>query len=40
MRKGNEKLKKMFDDAIVAIRADGTYKTIQDKYFKFDVYGQ
>ncbi|MBB3949530.1 ABC transporter substrate-binding protein [Aureimonas jatrophae] len=40
LRKGDEKLKKMFDDAIVAIRADGTYKTIQDKYFKFDVYGQ
>lgn len=40
LRKGDAKLKKMFDDAIVAIRADGTYKTIQDKYFKFDVYGE
>ncbi|WP_062011536.1 ABC transporter substrate-binding protein [Aureimonas sp. AU4] len=40
LRKGDEKLKKMFDDAIIAIRADGTYKTIQDKYFKFDVYGK
>jgi polar amino acid transport system substrate-binding protein len=40
LRKGDDKLKKMFDDAIVAIRADGTYKTIQDKYFDFDVYGK
>jgi len=39
MRLGDTKLKKMFDDALVAIRANGTYKTIQDKYFKFDVYG-
>ena len=40
LRKGDTKLKKMFDDAIVAIRANGTYKQIQDKYFKFDVYGK
>ncbi len=39
LRKGDEKLKAMFDEAIDAIRADGTYKTIQDKYFSFDVYG-
>ncbi|KAB0681888.1 ABC transporter substrate-binding protein [Aureimonas leprariae] len=39
IRKGDAKLKKMFDDAIVAIRQNGTYKKIQDKYFKFDVYG-
>ena len=39
MRKGNDKLKGMFNDAIAAIRKDGTYKTIQDKYFDFDVYG-
>ncbi|WP_279483499.1 ABC transporter substrate-binding protein [Aureimonas sp. SK2] len=39
LRKGDEKLKKMFDDAIVAIRENGVYKTINDKYFKFDVYG-
>ena len=25
--------------AIKAIRADGTYKRIQDRYFDFDVYG-
>ena len=40
LRKGNEKLKGMFDEAIAAIRADGTYKTIQDQYFDFDVYGE
>lgn len=40
LRKGDEKLKQMFNEAIVAIRADGTYKTIQDKYFTFDVYGE
>ena len=40
VRQGDTKLKKMFDDAIAAIRANGTYKKIQDKYFKFDVYGQ
>ncbi len=39
LRKGDDKLKKMFDDAIVAIREDGTYKKIQDQYFDFDVYG-
>ena len=39
MRKGDDKLKTMFDDAIAAIREDGTYKKIQDKYFDFDVYG-
>jgi len=40
LRPGSEKLKKMFDDAIVAIRANGVYKSVQDKYFKFDVYGK
>lgn len=40
LRQGNEKLKGMFDEAIVAIRASGVYKTVQDKYFKFDVYGK
>jgi polar amino acid transport system substrate-binding protein len=32
-------LKDKINAAIVAIRADGTYKKIQDKYFTFDVYG-
>ena len=29
----------MFNKAIAEIIADGTYKTINDKYFAFDVYG-
>ncbi|KQT86188.1 ABC transporter substrate-binding protein [Aurantimonas sp. Leaf443] len=40
LRKGEDKLKGLFDAAIVAIRENGTYKKIQDQYFDFDVYGQ
>ncbi|MCQ0987923.1 lysine/arginine/ornithine ABC transporter substrate-binding protein [Jiella marina] len=40
LRKGSDKLKGMFNDAIAAIREDGTYKEIQDQYFDFDVYGE
>ncbi|MER0239351.1 ABC transporter substrate-binding protein [Fulvimarina sp. MAC8] len=40
LRKGNEKLKGMVNDAIAAIREDGTYEEIQSKYFDFDVYGE
>ncbi len=40
MRKGEDELREKFNQAIDAIRADGTYKTIQDKYFDFDVYGE
>jgi len=39
MRKGNDKLRDALSQAILDIRADGTYKAINDKYFKFDVYG-
>ncbi len=39
LRKGEDDLKKIFNDAIDAIRANGTYKKINDKYFAFDVYG-
>ena len=39
LRKGEDDLRQMFNDAIDAIRANGTYKAIQDKYFDFDVYG-
>lgn len=40
LRKGEGDLKGRLNAAIAAIRANGVYKTIQDKYFKFDVYGQ
>ncbi len=39
VRKGEGELLDALNGAIVAIRADGTYKTINDKYFDFDVYG-
>ncbi|MGY5799912.1 ABC transporter substrate-binding protein [Rhizobium hainanense] len=39
VRKGDTALKDKLNAAIAAIRADGTYKKIQDKYFDFDVYG-
>lgn len=39
-RKADAALVGKFNAAIAAIRADGTYKKIQDKYFDFDVYGQ
>jgi arginine/ornithine transport system substrate-binding protein len=39
VRKGEPALLKKFDDAIDAIRANGSYKSINDKYFRFDVYG-
>lgn len=40
MRKGDVELQQKLNAAIKAIRADGTYKTLQDKYFDFDVYGR
>jgi arginine/ornithine transport system substrate-binding protein len=39
IRKEDTALKAAFDKAIKEIRADGTYKKINDKYFPFDVYG-
>ncbi|MBM9606719.1 ABC transporter substrate-binding protein [Desulfopila inferna] len=39
IRKGDKELVTLFNDAIDKIRADGTYKAINDKYFDFDVYG-
>jgi arginine/ornithine transport system substrate-binding protein len=38
-RKEDKDLVEMFNKAIEQIRADGTYKAIQDKYFDFNVYG-
>jgi len=39
VRKGEDALRMALDKAIVQIRADGTYKAINAKYFDFDVYG-
>jgi arginine/ornithine transport system substrate-binding protein len=39
IRKGDTELKEMFNQAIDAIRANGTYDQIAQKYFDFDVYG-
>ncbi|WP_425104604.1 ABC transporter substrate-binding protein [Ancylobacter sp.] len=38
IRKGDPELVAMFNKAIDEIVADGTYKTINDKYFPFSVY--
>ncbi|MBK6999965.1 MAG: transporter substrate-binding domain-containing protein [Rhodoferax sp.] len=40
LRKGQTALKDELNVAIKAIRANGVYKKINDKYFKFDVYGK
>ena len=40
IRKQDTDLVEMFNAAIDKIRADGTYKKIQDKYFDFNVYGE
>lgn len=39
VRKGEKELLDKLNAAIAAIRANGKYKEINDKYFKFDVYG-
>ncbi|SEK33723.1 amino acid ABC transporter substrate-binding protein, PAAT family [Roseovarius nanhaiticus] len=39
VRQGEEELKQALSDAILAIREDGTYAQINDKYFPFDIYG-
>lgn len=39
LRKGEDELREKFNAAIEAIRANGTYKEINDKYFEVDVYG-
>jgi len=40
LRKEDKDLQKLFNKAIETIRANGVYKSIQDKYFDFDVYGK
>lgn len=40
VRKGDKVLADKISAAILAIRANGKYKEVQDKYFDFDVYGE
>lgn len=40
VRKGDKADLDRINAAITAIRANGKYKAIQDKYFNFDIYGQ
>jgi arginine/ornithine transport system substrate-binding protein len=40
LRKGQDALKNELSAAIKTIRGNGVYKKINDKYFKFDVYGK
>jgi len=40
VRKGDAELLDQFNQAIVAIRANGKYQAIQSKYFSFDIYGE
>lgn len=40
VRKGDTALAAKINAAILAIRANGKYQEVQDKYFKFDVYGK
>jgi len=39
VRKQDKDLTRKFNAAIDAIRANGVYKKIQDKYFNYNVYG-
>ena len=39
VRKGDTALRDRFTDAIEAIRANGVYGQINDRYFDFDIYG-
>ena len=40
VRKNNDDLVEMFNTAIATILANGKYKEINDRYFKFNVYGE
>ncbi len=40
LAKGQDELKGKLSAAITTIRGNGKYKAINDKYFKFDVYGK
>ena len=40
MRKDDNDLRERLNAAIEAIRENGVYKAINDKYFAFDIYGK
>jgi polar amino acid transport system substrate-binding protein/arginine/ornithine transport system substrate-binding protein len=40
VRKGEDDLRESFNAAIKAIRDDGTYQAINEKYFPYDIYGE
>lgn len=40
LRKGEDELKEKLNNAIAAIRENGEYTTISEKYFNFDIYGE
>ncbi|MEW9897205.1 ABC transporter substrate-binding protein [Chitinivorax sp. PXF-14] len=40
LRKADADLRDQFNAALKAIRANGVYKTVQAKYFNFDIYGK
>ena len=40
VRKEDNKLRERLNAAILAIRGNGKYKAINDKYFSFDIYGR
>ena len=39
VRKGDDKLRMEFNEAIKAIRDNGVYQKINAKYFEFDIFG-
>lgn len=39
VRKGDDELREAFNEAIKAIRADGTYQEVNARYFDYDIYG-
>ena len=40
VRKEDEDLREKFNAAILAVRENEVYKTINDKYFEYDIYGR
>ena len=40
VRKGDKATAEKFSNAIAALRENGKYKEVQDKYFAYDIYGQ